>query len=192
MDFPPAVGGKYAHQHVPTNLRRIIAAESASNDGLAYPFLSISIYLTVEATKREAFGKWFLVGWLCRFFSFLDAPFRTNHPLFIDQVILGTLFGTVMGKHSNARPYLGLPGSESSVGYGFRKVLNFSHDRGLADRESFMVQYLALALFTIGVASSLGMDDLLAAFAAGTRKPRLSITRIDLNGFSRHSGIVGW
>jgi len=85
-----------------------------------------------------------------------------------------------------------LPGSEGSVGYGFRKVLNFSHDRGLADRESFMAQYLALALFTIGVASSLGMDDLLAAFAAGTLKSPLSITRIDLSGFCRHSSIVGW
>jgi len=69
-----AVGGKYAHQHVPVNLRRIIAAESASNDGLAYPFLSISIFLTVEATTREAFGKWFLVGWLCKLFSLLSTP----------------------------------------------------------------------------------------------------------------------
>jgi len=66
LESSPAVGGKYAHQHVPVNLRRIIAAESASNDGLAYPFLSISIYLTIEASKREAFGKWFLVGWLCK------------------------------------------------------------------------------------------------------------------------------
>ena len=70
-----AVGGKYAHQHVPVNLRRIIAAESASNDGLAYPFLSISIFLTVEATKREAFGKWFLVGWLCKFSRLLSTVY---------------------------------------------------------------------------------------------------------------------
>jgi len=73
-----------------------------------------------------------------------------------------------MGKHSSARTYKEFPGSEISVGYGFRKALNFSHDRGLADRESFVAQFLALALFTTGVASSLGMDDLLAAFAAGT------------------------
>ena len=66
--------------------------------------------------------------------------------------------------------------SESPVGYGFRKLLVFSHYKGLADRESFVAQYLALALFTIGVASSLGMDDLLAAFAAGTREPPLSTT----------------
>jgi len=67
MESSPATGGRYAHKHVPVNLRRIIAAESAANDGLAYPFLSISIYLTVEASRREAFGKWFLVGWLCEF-----------------------------------------------------------------------------------------------------------------------------
>ncbi|KAF7371551.1 Na-H-Exchanger domain-containing protein [Mycena venus] len=58
------VGGKYAFTHVPRNLRLLISAESAANDGLAYPFLSISIYLTVEASRRVAIGKWFLVGWL--------------------------------------------------------------------------------------------------------------------------------
>ena len=78
-----------------------------------------------------------------------------------------------------------------SVGYGFRKLLNFSHDRGLADRESFIAQYLALALFTIGVASTLGMDDLLAAFAAGTLSSPTSIIRIDPRQSCRHSGIVG-
>ena len=64
-------GGNYAHKHVPVNLRRIIAAESAANDGLAYPFLSLSIYLTVEASKRVAVGKWFLIGWLCKFSGLL-------------------------------------------------------------------------------------------------------------------------
>jgi hypothetical protein len=44
-------------------------AESASNDGLAYPFLSISIYLAVETSKKVAFGKWFLIGWLCEWRS---------------------------------------------------------------------------------------------------------------------------
>ena len=37
-------GGQYAKVHVPEGLRYIISAESAANDGLAYPFLSISIY----------------------------------------------------------------------------------------------------------------------------------------------------
>ncbi|KAI0689057.1 Sodium/hydrogen exchanger [Cytidiella melzeri] len=124
------VGGRYAIKHVPVNLRRILAAESAANDGMAYPFLSISIYLTVEASRRVAIAKWFLVGWLY-------------------EVILGTLIGAIMG-------------------IGFAKVMKFSHNHGYIDRESYVAQYLALALLTIGIASTLGTDDLLAAFAAGT------------------------
>jgi hypothetical protein len=58
-------GGKFAIKHVPVKIRHILSAESAANDGLAYPFLSISIYLTVEASVKSAIGKWFLVGWLC-------------------------------------------------------------------------------------------------------------------------------
>lgn len=94
--------GKYAQQHVPAHLRHVISAESAANDGLAYPFLSLSVYLTIEATKGEAFKKWILVGCLY-------------------QVVLGTIFGAAMG-------------------YTFRKLLAYSHDRDLADRQSFVIQ----------------------------------------------------
>ncbi|PIL33976.1 transporter [Ganoderma sinense ZZ0214-1] len=73
------VGGRFATKHVPLNLRRVLSAESAANDGLAYPFLSISIYLTIESSKRVAIGEWFLVGWLY-------------------QVILGTVLGAVLGE----------------------------------------------------------------------------------------------
>ncbi|KAJ7479018.1 Sodium/hydrogen exchanger family-domain-containing protein [Mycena latifolia] len=123
------VGGKYALKHVPRNLRLIISAESAANDGLAYPFLSIAIYLTVETSRRVAIGKWFLVGWLY-------------------EVILGIVLGALLG-------------------LGFSYVMKVSHKRGYIDRESYVAQYLALALFTIGVASTIGSDDLLAAFACG-------------------------
>jgi NhaP-type Na+/H+ or K+/H+ antiporter len=66
------VNGTWAEKHVPRNLRLILAAESAANDGLAYPFLSIAFYLTVDATTRQAFGDWFLNGWLCKSFSLID------------------------------------------------------------------------------------------------------------------------
>ncbi|KAI0326839.1 hypothetical protein GY45DRAFT_1328396 [Cubamyces sp. BRFM 1775] len=124
------VGGKFATKHVPLNLRRILSAESAANDGLAYPFLSISLYLTIESSRRVAIGKWFLVGWLY-------------------QVILGTVIGAVLG-------------------IAFSHLMKFSHRKGFIDRESYVAQYLALALFTIGVTRTLGSDDLLAAFAAGS------------------------
>lgn len=122
--------GKYATKHVPVNIRRILSAESAANDGLAYPFLAISIYLTVETSVRTAFGKWFLVGWLY-------------------QVILGTVLGAVLGLL-------------------FSKLMKISHKKGFIDRESYVAQYLALSIFTIGIASTIGADDLLAAFAAGS------------------------
>ncbi|KAI6046092.1 Cation/H+ exchanger, partial [Pisolithus marmoratus] len=122
--------GKFAAKHVPIEIRRILSAESAANDGLAYPFLSISLYLTVETSTRVAIGKWFLVGWLY-------------------QVIFGTTLGAILGLM-------------------FSKLMKLSHRKGLIDRESYIAQYLALAIFTIGVASSLGADDLLAAFSAGS------------------------
>jgi len=46
--------------------------------------------------------------------------------------------------------------------------MKLSHRKGFIDRESYVAQYLALAFFTIGIASTIGSDDLLAAFAAGT------------------------
>ncbi|EIM81253.1 uncharacterized protein STEHIDRAFT_134870 [Stereum hirsutum FP-91666 SS1] len=124
------IGGKFAIKHVPVNLRRLLAAESAANDGLAYPFLSISIYLTTEASRAVAVGKWFLIGWLY-------------------QVILGVVLGSVLGVM-------------------FSHLMKFSHKRGFIDQESYVAQYLSLAIFTIGVTKTIGSDDLLAAFAAGS------------------------
>ncbi|KAL0956032.1 hypothetical protein HGRIS_002205 [Hohenbuehelia grisea] len=123
------VGGKFATKHVPINLRRILAAESAANDGLAYPFLSISIYLTVQSSRAVAFEKWILVGWLY-------------------QVIMGVVLGAV-------------------IGLSFSHLMKASHRKGFIDREAYVAQYLALSLFVTGVASMIGTDDLLAAFAAG-------------------------
>jgi NhaP-type Na+/H+ or K+/H+ antiporter len=60
------IGGKFAIKHVPTNLRHILSAESAANDGLAYPFLTLALYLTVDSTTKGAIGHWFVVGWLCK------------------------------------------------------------------------------------------------------------------------------
>ncbi|PAV23171.1 Sodium hydrogen exchanger [Pyrrhoderma noxium] len=124
------IGGKFAIRNVPSHVRRVLSAESAANDGLAYPFLSISIYLAVEESKRSAFGKWFLIGWLY-------------------QVILGTVLGAVLG-------------------LAFSHLMRISYKKGLIDRESYVAQYLALAIFTVGLVSTIGSDDLLAAFAAGS------------------------
>ena len=47
--------------------------------------------------------------------------------------------------------------------------MKLGHCKGLVDRESYISQYLGLAILTSGVASSIGADDLLACFAAGQR-----------------------
>ncbi|KAG6862197.1 hypothetical protein C0995_002127 [Termitomyces sp. Mi166 len=70
------VGGKFAERHVPLNLRQILSAESATNDGLAFPFLTISLYLILDKTNEEALAHWVLVGY---------------------QVILGVVVGTILG-----------------------------------------------------------------------------------------------
>ena len=60
-----SLGGRFAVKSVPLPIRQLLVAESASNDGLAYPFLSISIYLTTETSRATAFEKWIVISCLC-------------------------------------------------------------------------------------------------------------------------------
>lgn len=53
------------------------------------------------------------------------------------------------------------------LGWMFSKFMKYAHRVGLIDRESYVAQYLALAVFITGLVSTIGSDDLLAAFAAG-------------------------
>lgn len=46
--------------------------------------------------------------------------------------------------------------------------MKFCERKELIDRQSYVAQYVSLALLTIGVCTLLGSDDLLAAFACGT------------------------
>lgn len=59
------VGGKYADKHVPAHLRHLLAAESGCNDGAAYPFLWIALYLIIDKSTGHAVSDWFLLLWLC-------------------------------------------------------------------------------------------------------------------------------
>lgn len=46
--------------------------------------------------------------------------------------------------------------------------MKFCESKGLIDRQSYVAQYVSLALLVIGTGSMLGTDDLLAAFCCGT------------------------
>ncbi|KAK4520034.1 uncharacterized protein ATC70_008162 [Mucor velutinosus] len=52
------VQGHFAEKYVPANIRNIIIAESAANDGLGYPFLFLAIYLIQMSSATEAVFKW--------------------------------------------------------------------------------------------------------------------------------------
>ncbi|EJF63329.1 hypothetical protein DICSQDRAFT_145567 [Dichomitus squalens LYAD-421 SS1] len=124
------VGGKYADKHVPAHLRHLLAAESGCNDGAAFPFLFLALYLIVDPSTGRAVSDWILLLWLY-------------------QVVLGIVFGALLG-------------------FGFRHLMKFCERKDLIDRQSYVAQYVSLAMLTIGATTLLGSDDLLAAFSCGT------------------------
>jgi sodium/hydrogen antiporter len=88
-------GGTYATKHVPLALRRILLAESAANDGLAFPFLTMSLYLLVYPW-RAGVMHWILIGCLCTCLEILCWE-KGTHEFLLDQVILGTAIGVILG-----------------------------------------------------------------------------------------------
>ena len=66
-----------------------------------------------------------------------------------DQIIFGTVIGVLLG-------------------YGFRHLMKFCQRHDLIDRQSYVAQYVSLAMLTVGTCTLLGVDDLLASFACGT------------------------
>lgn len=182
----PCLGGSFATKYVPVEIRHILSAEAAANDGMAYPFLSIAIYLTIETSIRAAIGKWFLVGWLCK--SSISEMQYQNFD-FIPWCRSGYFgyrawgcYRLVVSHYSTIWP-TAFPGFLSS------KLMKLSHDKGFIDRESYLTQFFALAVFTAGVASSIGADDLLAAFAAGQRVFAVSTLS---SPFRRLRNCMGW
>ncbi|KAH6893668.1 Sodium/hydrogen exchanger family-domain-containing protein [Coprinopsis sp. MPI-PUGE-AT-0042] len=124
------IGGKWADKHVPAHIRHLLAAESGCNDGAAFPFLFLALYILLDVNPRLVVKDWFLLLWFY-------------------QIFLSIIVGALMG-------------------FSFRHLMKFCERRDLIDRHSYVAQYVSLAIFTIGVCTLLGTDDLLAAFACGT------------------------
>jgi NhaP-type Na+/H+ or K+/H+ antiporter len=55
----------------------------------------------------------------------------------------------------------------TALGFVFNWLYIFSHHRDMMGRASYLAFYLLLAVFSIGLASILGVDDFLVAFCAG-------------------------
>ena len=54
------------------------------------------------------------------------------------------------------------------IGHVFNRVVRFSYSYKYIDQSSFLAFYFLLAVFAVGVGSTLGSDDFLVAFGAGT------------------------
>ncbi|KDN47359.1 hypothetical protein K437DRAFT_255905 [Tilletiaria anomala UBC 951] len=124
------VGGPWAEKHVPAHIRHLLICESGCNDGAAFPFLYLALYLSFNRDNvRYAVGRWV-------------------YETILYEIVMGTILGAL-------------------IGYAARKMIRFSERHKLVDRESFVAQYVSLALLSMGVNVLLGSDDLLAAFACG-------------------------
>ena len=116
-------------KRVPKRLRHLLSAESASNDGVSFPFLYVGLYAILEKSAGSAVKEWFLstILWQCT---------------------LGSLIGLVIGFSAN-------------------RALRFSDSKTYITFPSFFVFYFLLAIFSVGVASLIDVDDFLVAFGAG-------------------------
>jgi hypothetical protein len=74
----------------------------------------------------------------------------------------------------------------------FSKLMNISRKQGFINHGSYIAQYLALPIFTMGVASTVGVDDLLAAFAAGLHP--FCVLRLSVGSDipTRLCNVLGW
>lgn len=72
---------------------------------------------------------------------------------FIDTILWQCLLGTLIGV---------------TIGFCANRTLRFAHGSDFMSSSFFFVFYFLLALFCVGVASTLGVDDFLVAFGAGT------------------------
>ena len=82
----------------------------------------------------------------------LPFSFTSINVLCTDQIVLSVIWGSILG-------------------YGSRHLMKFCERKDLIDRQSYVAQYISLALLTVGTTTLLGPDDLLASFAVAPPLP---------------------
>lgn len=76
-----------------------------------------------------------------------------SYMFFLDVILWQCTLGIVVG---------------AVIGLGANRALRFSEIRGFTQDATLFVFYFLLAIFSVGVGSTLGLDDFLVAFSAGT------------------------
>ncbi|GAD98723.1 Na(+)/H(+) antiporter [Paecilomyces variotii No. 5] len=116
-------------EDMPARIKRLLSAESGSNDGVSFPFLYIGLFILKHGSAAEVVKSYLLVTILW-------------------QCICGITFGLLLG-------------------FGGNRALRSAHDHGLISPQYFSLFHIVMALFCLGLASTLGLDDFLLAFSAG-------------------------
>ncbi|GAA97135.1 uncharacterized protein L969DRAFT_16972 [Mixia osmundae IAM 14324] len=72
--------GKFAQEHVPSHIRHVLQAESGCNDGAAFPFLYLAMFLLLreESSVGHSIGEWILT-------------------VVLYQIVLGVVMGAAIG-----------------------------------------------------------------------------------------------
>ncbi|KAF1950914.1 Sodium/hydrogen exchanger [Byssothecium circinans] len=71
---------------------------------------------------------------------------------FVITILYQCVLGTILGL---------------AIGHVFNRIYKFSHKHEMMGRASYLAFYLLLAVFSLGLASTLGVDDFLVTFCAG-------------------------
>lgn len=117
--------GKFAQEHVPAHIRHVLQAESGSNDGAAFPFLYLALFLLMRDGKSvgDVVGYWVAL-------------------VLLYQIILGTVIGAsvgiLYGHHLIPSLFHFRSFTHPSSIRSARKALKFSKRRKLIDRESMV------------------------------------------------------
>ncbi|TLS29083.1 hypothetical protein PpBr36_01383 [Pyricularia pennisetigena] len=149
--------GPFADKYVSRPLREIISAEAGANDGFGFPFLMLATYLMrntefpgLVLTPSEAAHRLLRrAGDIGRLDGGIGAAMRDwLLETWLYTILLSAVYGAV-------------------VGYGGCRVIKVCLRRRWVDGESYLLFPVAMAMFIIGTAGTLGTNDLLACVCAG-------------------------
>lgn len=153
--------GQFAVDNIPEILRNTIAVESGVNDGMAFPFIYLSLQL-IKYNNSSRFKE-----------SFKARQVVKNW--FVEVILYKILFGCVFGILMGLAGRKGLKKiiiseNEERQNSSMLKTINSKPKKGnkWLTKESVITIYLSFIVLLIGCASTLGIDDLLVAFFAGT------------------------
>lgn len=125
------VGKGGISSQIPVHLRNLLSAESACNDGMAFPFALLALNILKHEGHPGTIAKDFIAV----------------------SVLYEVVFGCILG---------------AFLGLFFGLILKLSTRYKLIDHEACLAFYFFVPFFVAGIATILGVDDLLVAFFAGT------------------------